>query len=179
MIELNADDNVRQQVAGEITDVRKQCGLTQGDLARRLNMSQQNISEIESGNRDLGVKLLSKIASALDARLELNFESPTAVPVQSTDEIIKRVQQTESLFHEYGVSYFMLFGSAVRGELEPDSDIDMVVFSDKIEDYWTLTELRLKLEELLGRDVDLATKPMVEHIWDDEIEGQGVELRAA
>jgi predicted nucleotidyltransferase/Zn-dependent peptidase ImmA (M78 family)/transcriptional regulator with XRE-family HTH domain len=103
----------------------------------------------------------------------------STTPVQSCEEIIQRIQQHGDLFEQYDIDKFVLFGSAVQGELSSDSDIDMVVFAENITGYWSLTELRLKLEEILGREVDLATKPMVEHLWDKEIRQQGVELRAA
>ena len=99
-------------------------------------------------------------------------------PVTSTSEIIERIKKEQELFSEYKINKFILFGSALRDELTPESDIDMVVFADELKGYWKLTELRLKLEDILGRKVDLATPVMVEHIWDEEIKDRGVELRA-
>ncbi len=52
---------------------------------------------------------------------------------------------------------FAVFGSAARGELQPDSDVDvMVTFSAEV--HWSLmdlVDLQSKLETLFGRPVDL------------------------
>lgn len=53
-----------------------------------------------------------------------------------------------------------LFGSAVRGELTPDSDIDMLV-TFASDTRWSLLDhaaMEEELETLFGRQVDLLTK---------------------
>jgi len=60
----------------------------------------------------------------------------------------------------YGVKELSLFGSAVRGEMRPDSDIDiMVEFEPGVRvgliKFESLVE---ELESLAGRRVDLVTK---------------------
>jgi predicted nucleotidyltransferase len=54
---------------------------------------------------------------------------------------------------------FGLFGSAARGELRPDSDIDVMVQFGPGEQ-WSLfdvAEMKLEFEEMFGRDVDILT----------------------
>jgi uncharacterized protein len=60
----------------------------------------------------------------------------------------------------YGVKELSLFGSAVRGELGPGSDIDVMVEFDPgarigLLKFESLSE---NLEALLGRKIDLVTK---------------------
>ena len=53
-----------------------------------------------------------------------------------------------------------MFGSAVRGELRPDSDIDLLVqfLPDANIDLVDYAGLMLDLSKLLGRKVDLVSK---------------------
>jgi len=48
-----------------------------------------------------------------------------------------------------------LFGSYVRGEMREDSDIDIVVKIEKDISLLDFVELKLEIEEVLGRKVDL------------------------
>ena len=52
-----------------------------------------------------------------------------------------------------------LFGSALHGELRPDSDIDLLVEFEKghVPGLITLAGMEIELTELLGRKVDLRT----------------------
>ncbi|MCX6629397.1 MAG: nucleotidyltransferase family protein [Candidatus Solibacter sp.] len=64
------------------------------------------------------------------------------------------------LCRRYGVSELCLFGSAVRGEMRPGSDIDIMVEFDPgarigLLKFESLSE---DLEALVGRKVDLVTK---------------------
>ncbi len=179
MVSKTAETEPCREVAEQIQEARVEVGLTQSELADRLGMTQQNISEIERGDRSVGIELLRRISRALGKRLEIKFKPGQPAAVQSSEEIRQRLQSQSDLFQEYGIEKLILFGSAAQGELTPDSDIDLVVFSDEISSYWELTQLRQKFENILGRNVDLATRQMVEHIWEEEIEEEGVELRAA
>ena len=55
-----------------VRDARKQRGLTQNELASLLNTSQSAIHRIESGNQNLSLEMINRIANAL--------ESPLIVP---------------------------------------------------------------------------------------------------
>jgi predicted nucleotidyltransferase len=67
------------------------------------------------------------------------------------------------------INEFYVFGSVLREDFRPDSDIDIMV-SFEADAPWGLLEIvRMKreLETLLGRDVDLVTKKSIEqsHNW--------------
>jgi predicted nucleotidyltransferase len=60
----------------------------------------------------------------------------------------------------YRVTELSLFGSAARGTLRPDSDIDLLVVFEAgaLVTLFTLVDLQTELTELLGRRVDLVPK---------------------
>jgi predicted nucleotidyltransferase len=71
--------------------------------------------------------------------------------------------------HIYKLS---LFGSALRGELGPNSDIDILVEFEKehIPGLITLVGMEIELTKMLGRQVDLRTpKDLSRHFRDDVI----------
>lgn len=57
----------------------------------------------------------------------------------------------------YAVREAYLFGSFARGEQTPDSDIDLRLVCGDAMTFGTLYELSLKLENELGRKVDIVT----------------------
>jgi len=62
------------------------------------------------------------------------------------------------------VTEFALFGSALRNDLGPDSDIDVVV-SFALDARWTLfdmVDMQAELEEIFERKVDLVTRRGIE-----------------
>ncbi len=64
------------------------------------------------------------------------------------------------LCRRYQVRELSLFGSAARGEMRPDSDIDLLVefLPDSQPSLLDHAGLMLDLAELLGRKVDLVSK---------------------
>ncbi len=65
-----------------------------------------------------------------------------------------------SLCGRYHVRELAVFGSAARGEMRPDSDIDLLVefFTEAQVDLVDHAGLMLDLARLLGRKVDLVSK---------------------
>lgn len=62
-----------------------------------------------------------------------------------------------SLAERYGARNVRVFGSVARGEAGPGSDIDFLVDMERGRGLIPFGALRVSLEELLGREVDLAT----------------------
>jgi len=54
-----------------------------------------------------------------------------------------------------GISYLALFGSTARGEATPASDIDLAVRFDHPVSLFDYVDVRLEMEAVLGRPVDL------------------------
>jgi len=64
------------------------------------------------------------------------------------------------LCQRYSVRELSVFGSAARGEMRPDSDIDLLVefIPEAKVDLFDYSGLMLDLSELIGRQVDLVSK---------------------
>lgn len=67
--EAYAKADIEVRLALQIIKARKKAGLTQGQLARAAGTTQSVISRIESGNQNLTVKTLARIATVLHATL--------------------------------------------------------------------------------------------------------------
>ncbi|MEO0378335.1 MAG: nucleotidyltransferase family protein [Cyanobacteria bacterium P01_A01_bin.17] len=66
------------------------------------------------------------------------------------------------------VQEFYLFGSVLRDDFRPDSDIDvMVQFATEAHWGFEIVEMKQELENLFGRKADLLTKASIEesHNW--------------
>jgi len=59
------------------------------------------------------------------------------------------------ILKKYGVRKASIFSSAVRGEMKESSDVDILVEIEKDISLLDFVALKLKLEETLGRKVDL------------------------
>ncbi|MFC1582649.1 nucleotidyltransferase family protein [Planctomycetota bacterium] len=95
--------------------------------------------------------------------------------VKNKDGVLKLLENNETRLHELGVNRIALFGSFVRNEQRPDSDIDiMVEFRAGCKNFDNFMELALFLEELMGREVELVTvesiSPRLKPYILDEIE---------
>lgn len=71
---------------------------------------------------------------------------------------IKQIKKNiiKVLLH-YNVKKAALFGSAVRGELNKKSDIDLLVAFNGRKSLLDLARLKLALEDVLGKKVDVLT----------------------
>ena len=61
---------------------------------------------------------------------------------------------------KWRVREMSLFGSVLRDDFRPDSDIDVMVSfeEDPHISLWDLADMKMELESLFGRDVDLIEK---------------------
>lgn len=66
-------------------------------------------------------------------------------------------QQIEPVARKYCVSTIWLFGSYARGEANENSDVDLLIEGGWIRTIFQLSSLRLELEEVLKKPVDLIT----------------------
>lgn len=82
-------------------------------------------------------------------------ESP-AIPSSQQLALAQRSALIAVLRH-FGVRRAGLFGSMVRGNARPDSDVDLLIEPPATMSLFGFSELALALEDLLGRPVDLVT----------------------
>jgi predicted nucleotidyltransferase len=74
------------------------------------------------------------------------------------DEAVRRLVASETEIRGLGVQRLALFGSVLRGEAGPDSDVDVLVqFSPGAKTFEHFLALSDLLEELLGKQVELVT----------------------
>ena len=76
----------------------------------------------------------------------------------SLAEAVNRLRGAKATLREHGVAHIDLFGSIVRNEADPESDIDIVVeFKQRRRmSLSKFASLRAKLEDILGFQIDLA-----------------------
>lgn len=70
---IRPQDKFCKIIADRIKAVRKQKGLTQFGLAKKLSVSQQIISRIESGRENVSILTLKKIVDTLGAKLNIDI----------------------------------------------------------------------------------------------------------
>ncbi|MEX2543422.1 MAG: nucleotidyltransferase family protein [Trueperaceae bacterium] len=76
----------------------------------------------------------------------------------SRDEAIRRLQQAEPEIRSLGVARLALFGSVLRDQANPDSDVDILVeFAPGTKSFAHLLTLFDLLEERLGQRVEVVT----------------------
>jgi len=79
-------------------------------------------------------------------------------PVINLAEAVNRLSNCESEIRALGVSRLALFGSVLRGQPHPDSDVDVLVqFAAGTKTYERFLSLAELLERQLGRRVELVT----------------------
>ena len=79
----------------------------------------------------------------------MTLASGIEIPLDKVAEICRK----------YGVAEMAVFGSAARGDMRPDSDIDIMVdLRPDAHPGWGIFRLEEELTQLLGRRVDLGTK---------------------
>lgn len=62
-------ENISKQFGKRVREVRLKQGLSQGDVARRLILHRSYISGIERGVRNPSLKVVQKIAKALEIKV--------------------------------------------------------------------------------------------------------------
>ncbi len=87
---------------------------------------------------------------------------------------LPKEQTVLAILRKFGVVRAQLFGSAARGELTPNSDIDLLVELDGKVDYGKLLLLSEELEAATGRRFDVLTS--IKEVFRPYIEPELVEL---
>jgi uncharacterized protein len=75
-------------------------------------------------------------------------------------EILDRLRQSEHALRERGVTHAALFGSRVRGDNRPDSDIDLTIAIDPegVRDIYAYVGLKNYIAALFSEPVDVVTR---------------------
>jgi transcriptional regulator with XRE-family HTH domain len=79
-----AVSEIHAKVVGrELRSTRHALGLTQAELARRLEVSPSYIASVEAGGRNLTLGQLANIANAMRLGVDVRFVRPSGRPVQA------------------------------------------------------------------------------------------------
>lgn len=74
-------------------------------------------------------------------------------------EILQTLRRVlPDLRERYGVRSLGVFGSSARGEVDPRSDVDILVEFERVATFFQFVELEDELGRLLAVDVDLVMK---------------------
>lgn len=77
----------QSSIAAEITIQRTRKGMTQEDLAKKLNVTPPVVSRWESGTRDLRLSTIVRIADALDMEIRSPFVTDRSVGDKNDSDI--------------------------------------------------------------------------------------------
>jgi uncharacterized protein len=79
-------------------------------------------------------------------------------PVLNYEQAVQRISGCEGQIRALGVTRLALFGSVLRGQVRPQSDVDLLVqFAPGAKSYDRFLALCELLEAQLGRPVELVT----------------------
>jgi hypothetical protein len=73
------------------------------------------------------------------------------------DEVLARLAAHREALRQLGVKSLAVFGSVARDEARPDSDVDVLVEFGRPVGLFDFVRVQIRLEEILGCRVDLAT----------------------
>jgi predicted nucleotidyltransferase len=91
--------------------------------------------------------------------LEVGAESRRIFEVVTIEELIKdRREEILRTAARHGAHNVRVFGSVVRGEARPESDVDFLVDMDPGRTLLDMGGLVMELREILGREVDVVTE---------------------
>jgi len=93
------------------------------------------------------------------------------------DQVIRILRENAEELHEMGLAKLYLFGSVARGETRP-ADIDLAFEIDGNPHFSLLTQAGaiIRIEELLGRPVDLVQRECLHPRIKARIEAEMVEV---
>lgn len=72
-------------------------------------------------------------------------------------EIEEIKQKIKPVAKKYNLSYVWVFGSYVRKQQKPDSDIDILLKTEDVAEGFKIVEVKYALEEALEKEVDIVT----------------------
>ncbi len=93
------------------------------------------------------------------------------------DEALRILRDHKSeLAERFGIQEISLFGSTVRNEARPDSDVDILIAYDELPDWISYFSVQPYLEELLGRSVDVCTTKELREEMRARVEAEAIRV---
>lgn len=85
-------------------------------------------------------------------------------------------EEIRNIAEKHGAYNIRIFGSVVRGEAGPDSDIDFLIDAGPATSSWFPAGLILDLQEILGRPVEVVTEKALNPYIRDHVLREAVPL---
>jgi predicted nucleotidyltransferase len=92
----------------------------------------------------------------------------------SRDALVRQLLAHRTEIMSFGVRSLALFGSAARDQASPDSDIDVLVDFEEPATFDRYMDLRIFLEDLTGRRIDLVTRKSLRPQLRPQIEREAI-----
>ena len=92
------------------------------------------------------------------------------------NNITEQREEILPIARRHGARNVSLFGSIVRGDATPESDLDVLVELDEDRSLLDHVALKQDLEDLLGCEVDVVTEKALHRQLKDRIHGEAVPL---
>jgi predicted nucleotidyltransferase/antitoxin component HigA of HigAB toxin-antitoxin module len=152
-----------------ISEAMEEGEVSRADLARLLETSRANVTALLSGARNMTLRTLADVASALGKRVEISLEPLPERPEGAARVEIPR-EQIGELCRRHHVRRLALFGSVLRDDFGPDSDVDVLVeFEPGYRLGLAFFGMQEELSELFGRPVDLNTAQDLSRYFREEV----------
>lgn len=122
------------------------------------------IGSPSAGRRD-------EVAGGLSAGMRADrVESAKGSAMQIHDIHIPE-QEIEAFCERHGVARLSLFGSVLRDDFTPESDVDVLVefFPGRTPGMFGFGQMIIELREIIGRDVDLRTPNDLSRYFREEV----------
>lgn len=89
-------ENIKDNIAQNITRLRKQKDLSREDIAEDTGVSRQYIAQIENGERNVSLEILSKIAWSLEVNVEFMIKKNPFKPSNIyIDKLVSEIKELE------------------------------------------------------------------------------------
>jgi len=143
-----------------LREARRRSGLSQAELARRARVSQPVISAYESGRREPGLSMLTKLVEASGHALNIDLvaepDTPRGLPDTPIGRRLRRRRRAiMDAAARRGATNVRVFGSVARGTDTEASDVDLLVDLSPDVGIVGLIGLERELAEILAREVDV------------------------
>jgi predicted nucleotidyltransferase len=96
--------------------------------------------------------------------------------MMNSQVVSRLLRENRMALDELGVKSLALFGSVARGEASPDSDVDLLVEFSVPVGLFEFVRLKLRLEQILGCEVDLVTPDALRPTMKDDILQEAVDV---
>jgi uncharacterized protein len=84
------------------------------------------------------------------------------------DQVRQFAPQIMQIAHKYGISHIYVFGSVVRGDISPQSDVDFLVEMQSGASLFGVAGFCYETEKLLGIAVDVVPLSVLPQVKDQE-----------